>query len=85
MENGKHLGLQTTQKNVMDSSNGCISTNMYERKIREALEINKLRTINEKDKTFTVSNRDNGNYAGAQLGREGEDLPALFWKAKKMP
>ena len=35
---------------------------MYERKIREALEINKLRTINEKDKTFTVLNRDNGDY-----------------------
>ena len=35
---------------------------MYERKIREALEINKLKTINEKDKTFTVLNRDNGDY-----------------------
>ena len=39
-----------------------ISPYMYERKIREALEINKLRTINEKDKTFTVLNRDNGDY-----------------------
>ena len=29
---------------------------MYERKIREALEIKKLNTINEKDKTFTVLN-----------------------------
>ena len=27
---------------------------MYEKKIREALEINKLKTINEEDKTFTV-------------------------------
>ena len=35
---------------------------MYERKICEALEINKLKTINEKDKTFTVLNRDNGDY-----------------------
>ena len=35
---------------------------MYERKIREALEINKLRTINEKDETLTVLNRDNGDY-----------------------
>ena len=35
---------------------------MYERKIREALEINKLKTTNEKDKTFTVLNRDNGDY-----------------------
>ena len=34
---------------------------MHERKIREALEINKLRTINEKEKTFTVLNRDNGD------------------------
>ena len=38
---------------------------MYERKIREALEINKLRTINEKDKTFTVLNRNNGDYVTA--------------------
>ena len=36
-----------------------ISLYVYERKIREALEINKLKTINEKDKTFTVLNRDN--------------------------
>ena len=35
---------------------------MYERKIREALEINKLKTINEKDKTFTVLNRDKDDY-----------------------
>ena len=39
-----------------------ISPYMYERKIREALEINKLKTINEKDKTFTVLNRDNSDY-----------------------
>ena len=39
-----------------------ISPYMYERKIREALEINKLKTINEKDKTFTVLNRNNGDY-----------------------
>ena len=35
---------------------------MYERKIRKALEINKLKTINEKDKTFAVLNRDNDDY-----------------------
>ena len=35
---------------------------MYERKICEALEINKLKTINKKNKTFTVLNRDNGDY-----------------------
>ena len=39
-----------------------ISPYMYERKIHEALEINKLKTINEKDKAFTVLNRDNGDY-----------------------
>ena len=39
-----------------------ISPYMYERKIREVLEINKLKTINEKDKTFTVLNTDNGDY-----------------------
>ena len=39
-----------------------ISPYICERKIREALEINKLKTINEKDKTFTVLNRDNGDY-----------------------
>ena len=39
-----------------------ISSYMYERKIREAGEISQLRKINEKCKTFTVLNRDNGNY-----------------------
>ena len=40
----------------------CISPHMYKRKICKALEINKLRTINEKDKTLTVLNRDNSDY-----------------------
>ena len=39
-----------------------ISPYMYKRKIPEALKINRLKTINEKDKTFTVLNRDNGDY-----------------------
>ena len=39
-----------------------ISPYMYERKIREVLEISKLKIINEKDKTVTVLNRDNGDY-----------------------
>ena len=39
-----------------------ISPYMYKRKIHEALEINKLNPINEKDKIFTVLNRDNGDY-----------------------
>ena len=42
---------------------------MYERKIREARKINKLRTINEKDKTLTVLNRENG-----------ESVTANSWK-----
>ena len=68
MENGNHLGLHNTQKNVMDNVIGCIRKQYAfhhrkkERKIREALEINTPRTINEKDKTFTVLNRGNGGY-----------------------
>ena len=67
VENRNHLELQNIQKNVMvnsmaTSKNSTHFTIMYERKIREALEINKLKTINEKDKTFTVLNRDNGDY-----------------------
>ena len=42
---------------------------MYERKIHEALKINKLGTINEKDKTFTVLNRDNGDYNTTNSGK----------------
>ena len=51
-----------------------ISSYMYERKIRKALEINKLRTINEKDKTFTVLNRYNGHYVATN------SLKPLFMK-----
>ena len=39
-----------------------ISPNMYERKISKTLEINKLIAINEKDQTFTVLNKDKGDY-----------------------
>ena len=35
---------------------------MHERKIREALEINNFRKINDEDKTFRVLNGDNGDY-----------------------
>ena len=35
---------------------------MCERKTREVLEMNKLRTTNEKEKTFTISNRQNCDY-----------------------
>ena len=39
-----------------------VMSNMYKRKVREALEINRLKTLNETDKTFKVLNRDNGDY-----------------------
>ena len=39
-----------------------ISPYMYERKISKAPETNKLKTINGKDKTFTVLIRDNDDY-----------------------
>ena len=39
-----------------------VMSNMYKRKVREALEINRLKTLNETDKTFIVLNRDNGDY-----------------------
>ena len=34
----------------------------YKRKIREALEINRLKTLNKTDKTFKVLNRDDGGF-----------------------
>ena len=35
---------------------------MYERKLCEALQITRLKTLNETDKTFKILNRDNGDY-----------------------
>ena len=37
-------------------------SNMYKRKVREALEKNRLKTLNETDKTFKVLNRDSADY-----------------------
>ena len=38
-------------------------SNMFKRKVPEALEINRLKTLKKKtDKTFKVVNRDNGDY-----------------------
>ena len=34
---------------------------MYKRKLHEALEVKKLKTINEADKTFQILKRDNGD------------------------
>ena len=39
-----------------------IMSNTYKKKVREALEINRLKTLNGTDKTFKVLNRDNGDY-----------------------
>ena len=39
-----------------------VMSNMYKRKVREALEINRLKILNETDKAFIVLNRDNGDY-----------------------
>ena len=49
-------------------------SNMYKRKVREALEINRLKTLNETDKTFKVLNRDNGGYVTTNSWKP------LFWK-----
>ena len=35
---------------------------MYKGKVREALEIKRLKTLNETDKMFKVLNRDNSDY-----------------------
>ena len=51
-----------------------ISQYMYEKKIREALETNKLKTINEKDKTLPVLNRDNGDYLETSFHKNGKPL-----------
>ena len=37
-------------------------SNIYKRKVHEALEINRLKTLNKTDRTFKVLNRDNGDY-----------------------
>ena len=37
-------------------------SNMYKRKVHEALEINRLKTLNKTDRTFKVLNRDNGDH-----------------------
>ena len=36
--------------------------NMYKRKVREALEINRLKTLNETHETFKSLNRDNSDH-----------------------
>ena len=39
-----------------------LMSNMHKRNVDKALEINRLKTLNEVDKTFKVLNRDNGDY-----------------------
>lgn len=43
-----------------------ITVYMYDREVREALEISKLRTLNEKDRTFKVLNRGSGDCVSAK-------------------
>ena len=47
---------------LTESKNSTHSPYIYERIICEAFEINKLRTINEKDKTITVLNGGYDDY-----------------------
>ena len=49
-------------------------SNMYKRKVCEALEINRLKTLNKTDKTFKVLNRQNGVYITRNSWKP------LFWK-----
>ena len=51
-----------------------VISSMYKRKVREALEINILKTLKETDKTFKVLNRDNGDYVTTNSWKP------LFWK-----
>ena len=39
-----------------------VMPNMYKRNVREAFKINRLKTLNETDKTLKVQNKDNGDY-----------------------
>ena len=48
--------------------------NMYKRKVREAVEINRLKILNETNKTFKALNRGNGDYVTTNSWRP------LFWK-----
>ena len=51
-----------------------VMSNMYKRKVCEALEINRLKTLNKTDKTFKVLNRQNGVYITRNSWKP------LFWK-----
>ena len=43
-------------------------SNMYKRNAHKALEINRLKTLNEIDKTFKALNRDNGDTSPQTAG-----------------
>ena len=51
-----------------------VMSNMYKRKVCEALEINRLKTLNKTDKTFKVLNRQYGVYVTRNSWKP------LFWK-----
>ena len=50
------------QFNWIHPSTITVMSNMYKGKVREALEIKRLKTLNETDKMFKVRNRDNSDY-----------------------
>ena len=51
-----------------------IMSNMYKRKVREALGVNRLKTLSEIDKTFKVLNKQNGDYITTNSWKP------LFWR-----
>ena len=59
--------MDSPENNHHNVKHVCQKRSMYvtycqKRKVREATEINRLKLLNETDKTFKVLNRHNGNY-----------------------
>ena len=50
------------QFNCIHQRTIAVMSNIYKRKVPKAFEINRLKILNETDKTFIVLNRDNGDY-----------------------
>ena len=58
----KHTKQYHEKFNWIDPRSMVIMSNIYKTKVRETLEINRFKTLDETDKTFKVLNRDNGDY-----------------------
>ena len=58
----KHTKEHYGQFNWIHARTIAVMPHMYKRKLREALEINRLKTLSETDKAFKVLNRDNSYY-----------------------